>query len=809
MKAALLVALVGSVVLASTATAAGRCGSAPWCDTSLSADQRAGLLLDALTRDEKISLLAGDELFGVAGGPGSHTGTSDGVERVGLPTTYYSDGPVGPRSGQATSMPAPMALAATFDSRLARLHGSVVGDEVKAKGNDVVFAPTVNLMRTPLGGRTFESFGEDPYIQARMGVEWIRGAQAQGVIGNAKHYAVNNQEGEPPGTLVGGGEGSRQLVDAIVDERTLREMYLPHFEAAVKEANVGSVMCAYNRVNGEYACENEHLLERVLKGDWGFDGYVLADYGATRNTANSLNNGLDFEPWPGFMYGPTPVMLALTTGQASESAVDEHVRRILRTLFAYGFFDRDAYPYDDSRIDKQGHAAAARRIEEAGIVLMRNTGVLPLRRGRVRSLALIGEDAERFKSGGGSSMVQPFAATTPKQGIERRAATAGVEVHYDTGENEQQAASVAQSADVAVVVVADTSSEGTDKPCMALRCGREDGRDPDRLIARVAAANPRTIVVLETGAPVLTPWRDDVEGVLEIWYPGLEGGTALARVLFGDVDPGGRLPATFPHRESDYPYSGDREAYPGVAERVRYKEGVFVGYRWFDDRRRQIAFPFGHGLSYTRFRFSGVRIRRAPRGARSSQLGGRPRYRVSMVARNVGRRRGIVVPQVYLGLPEPSASVRQPPRALKGFAKLTLRPRQRRRVNFDLNDRSLSYFDVNTNSFRVAPGCYRVAVGTSSRRTRARMTIGVGSGRSPRARRVRVRRGRNVIWVSLRRGRRAARGQSVTVKGPSFTRSARTNRRGRIRFRVRARRAGVASVSTVACASRLRARVVR
>jgi beta-glucosidase len=642
-----------------------------------------------------------------------------------------------------------------------------------------------------------------------MGVEWIRGAQAQGVIGNVKHYAVNNQEGEAPGTLVGGTEGSRQLVDAIVDERTLREMYLAHFEAAVREANVGSVMCAYNRVNGQYACENEHLLEGVLKGDWGFDGYVLADYGAGRNTANSLNNGLDFEPWPGVIYGPTQVTLALTTGQSSEAAVDDHVRRILRTLFAYGFFDRDAYPYDDNRIDKQGHAVAARRIEEAGIVLMKNTGVLPLRRGRVRSLALIGEDADRFKSGGGSSEVTPFSFTTPKQGIERRAAAAAVEVRYDTGENEQQAATVAGSADVAVVVVADTSSEGTDKRCMALRCDRRDGRDPDQLIARVAAANPRTIVVLETGAPVLTPWRDEVEALLEIWYPGVEGGAALARVLFGDIDPGGRLPATFPGSEDDYPYAGDREAYPGVAERVRYKEGVFVGYRWFDERRLQPAFPFGHGLSYARFRFRGLRIRRAPRRARSSQLGGRPLYRVSMVARNVGRRRGVVVPQLYLGLPEPSASVQQPPRALKGFAKLTLRPRRSRRVSFDLDSRALSYFDVNTNRFRVAPGCYRVALGTSSRRTRGRMTIGVGRRRSPRARRLRVRPGRLRIRVALKRGRRAARGQSVTVAGPGFTRSLRTNRRGRALFRVRARRAGVARVSSVACASRLRARVVR
>jgi beta-glucosidase len=554
------------------AAGAGRCGDHPWCDTRLSPDQRAGLLLEALTRDERISLLAGDELFGVAGREGTHTGTSDGVERVGLPPTYYSDGPVGARSGQATSMPAPMALAATFDRRMACRHGSVVGDEVRLKGNDVVFAPTVNIMRTPLGGRTFEAYGEDPFLQARMAVEWIRGAQAQGVIGNVKHFAANNQEGQgvsAPGAPLGlGVQGNRLTVDAVVDERTLREVYLPQFEAAVKEAKVGSVMCSYNRLNGQYACENEHLLNEVLKREWGFEGFVLADYGAAKSAAGSLDNGLDFDPWPGLAYSPTAVGLALATSQASEAAVDEHVRRILRTLFAHGFFDRAAHPADDEAIDKQGHAGAARAIEEAGIVLMKNDGVLPLDPRRVRSLALIGSDADGFKSGGGSSNVQPFFFTTPRQGIERRAAAAGVEVRYDPGDDAARAAELARSSDVAVVVAADSTSEGADKPCMGLSCGSHDGLDRDGLIEQVARANPRTVVVLETAGPVLTPWRDGVAALVEAWYPGVEGGSAIAGVLFGDAEPGGRLPVTFPRQEADEPYAGDPEAYPGVAERV-------------------------------------------------------------------------------------------------------------------------------------------------------------------------------------------------------------------------------------------------
>jgi beta-glucosidase len=451
---------------------------------------------------------------------------------------------------------------------------------------------------------------------------------------------------------------------------------------------------------------------------------VLADYGAVRNTVASLNDGLDFEPFPGVLYGPAAVNAALLTGQVSDARVDEHVRRILRTLFAYGFFDRDAYPYDDSRIDRAGHSAAARHLEEQGIVLLKNRGLLPLRRRDVGSLAVIGTDADRFKSGGGSSNVQPYAVTTPRQGIERRAAAAGIAVRYDSGQDPAAAAAVARASDVAVVVVADTSSEGTDKPCMGLDCGSGDAGGRDALVERVAAANPRTLVVLETGAPVLTPWRDRVGALLEAWYPGLEGGTAIARVLFGDVDPGGRLPATFPHSEGDYPYAGNREAYPGVAETVHYKEGVLVGYRWFDERGIRAAYPFGHGLWYTRFRFGGLRVVRTRRA-----------HRVSAVVRNLGRRRGTAVPQLYLGLPDPAAGVVQPPRALKGFAKVPLRRKRARRVRFALGPRALSYFDAGSKRFRVAPGCYQVMLGASSRDIRMRSTLGVGRANTARARR--------------------------------------------------------------------------
>ena len=690
---------------ATGANAQGRCGDPaqrPWCDTSLSADARAGLLVAALTPAERATLLGGDEYFGVLGGEHSHTGTSTGIDRVGMPTTLYSDGPVGPRQGKTTALPIPMALAATFDPAMARRYGDLVANEVKAKGNDVVFAPTVNIMRTPLGGRTFEGFGEDPFLVSQITVPWIEGAQAQGVIANVKHFAANNQEGTSPGADAGrpgqplgppSGEGNRMAVDVRVDERTLREIELPAFEAAVTKAKVGSVMCSYNRLNGQYACENRHLLTDILKHDWGFAGYVLSDYVATHSTVAQLANGLDFEPYPGFTYSAPAITAAVDAGQATQASVDEHLRRILRTFFAAGAMDRPAFRDDDAQIDKPAHARTSRAIEEGAITLLKNDGAaLPLDAGKLKRIAVIGADADTFKTGGGSGSVTPFAVTTPRQAITQRAGP-GVRVDFDAGDDVARAVALAKQVDVPVVFAGDYQSEGADRACLSLECPNFRG-DQDGLIAAVAAANPRTVVVLETGGPVLTPWRDAVHALVEAWYPGQEGGAAIARVLFGDADPGGRLPATFPKREADLPTAGDPETYPGVAETERYKEGVLVGYRHYDAKGIAPAYAFGSGLSYTRFAYSGLRIAPAAGAAGPAT--------VSAVVRNAGDRAGVEVPQLYLGLPSPGATVPQPPRALKGFAKVALKPGERRRVRFALDERAFSYYDVGAARFTVA-----------------------------------------------------------------------------------------------------------
>ena len=732
----LSLALVASLAVAPGAVpgaraAAGRCGDVaerPWCDASKTPAERTRLLLEAMTLDEKLSLMAGDDLFGVVTGSPS-TGTSDGVPRLGIPTLYLSDGPIGPREGQATAMPGPLALASTFDPSLARATGIAIADEVRHKGNDLVHAPTVEPMRTPLAGRTFEGYGEDPLLASLLGVEWIRGAQSRGIIGNVKHFAPNSQEGVQGAPPLTGSVGSRFLADAIVDERTLREIYFPAFEAAVKRAGAGAVMCAYGALNGDFACESEYLLQEVLRDDWGFDGFVIADYGfAMKSTAGSANAGTDLEmPIPGW-YMPSNLRAAIAAGQISEATIDARVGAILRTLFRFGFFDRNDYVADDNAIDKAAHADVARRVAARGMVLLQNRDrALPIDARRVESLAVIGEPATTYVEGGGSSAVDPFAFHAPLDAIRARAGSR-VDVRYDAGSDTAAAADAARGADAAIVFVRDATTEGSDKPCLALRCGAIDpvggtapagtlGRDdPDALVDAVAAANPRTIVVMLTGGPVLTPWADRVDAVVEAWYPGQEAGPAIASVLFGDADPGGRLPVTFPVDEADIPTAGNPAQYPGIGTRVEHSEGVFIGYRHYDEHGIEPRWPFGHGLSYTTFALDRLRLRRA---------GGT--VEVSFDVRNTGRRRGIAVPQVYLGLPSPRPDVPQPPRALKGFRSIELEPEERRRVRVTLDPRSFAYYEVASGSWQVAPGCYRVSVGTSSRDTKLRAVIAQGS----------------------------------------------------------------------------------
>lgn len=709
--------------------------SHPWCDRSLSADRRATLFQRAMTLDEEITLLGGQGM-----GAAPHTGGTYAIPRLGLREVYLTDGPVGVRQGRSTLMPIPVALAATFDPAAARRYGATVADEAKRKGNDVVYAPTVNILRTPQNGRTFEGFGEDTFLISRTGLEWIRGAQAQGVIATVKHYAANNQEGLGGVPPIASADGSRMLVNVNVDHRTLFETYLPQFEAAVKQGRVGTVMCSYNRINRSYGCQNPVTLQEVLRGRWGFRGFTIADYGASKDTVRDLNRGLDFVPFQGVTdqsYRPELIRLAVESGAVSRATLDAHVRRILRTLFAFGVFDRAAYADAPATIDKPAHRRVARDLAARAITMLKNDGVLPLSP-RIRTIAVIGPYADRVPVGGGSGSVVAERTVTVLDAIRKRAGP-GVRILHTDGSVPAIAAAMAAEADVAIVATGDVQTEGQDKDCLGLSCSTDtvnsngvlflqgssclqqecplNGQDQEGLIEVVAAAQPRTVVVLQTGGPVLTPWRTRVAGLLEAWYPGQEGGSAVASVLWGDVDPGGRLPATFPASADQLPTAGSRLLYPGVAEEVYYREGRRIGYKWYDAQRSRPAYPFGFGKSYTSFRFGRLTVRPAS---------GPNRVAVASVSvTNVGRRDGVAVPQLYVAKAA-SRTVDQVPKQLVGYASVDV-PRGRTvRVSFPLNERSFASW-VGGAGFRVVPGCYRFGVGGSSRSIQHTATVARGA----------------------------------------------------------------------------------
>lgn len=702
-----------------------RCGdieTRPWCDPRLSPMQRTELLLAEMTLMQKLSLLAGDNIIAAATGD-PYVGISEGIPALGIPDLRMSDGPVGVRGSPATAFPTPLSLASSFNPELAWRTGKAVANEVRHKGNDLLHAPVLDIVRNPLAGRTFETYGEDPYLAERLGVEWIRGAQTEGVMANVKHYAMNTQEGQiglPPITSLIGG---RQLVNHVIDERTLREMHLAPFEAAIHEADVASFMCAYGFVNGAAACGSRFLLQQVLRDEWGFDGFVVSDYVlAVKDTVLSLNNGTEIEMPLGMFYTPLLLQVAVLTGLVSVETVDTRVGNILRTLFRFGFFDRADFVRNDALIDVEGHAAVARETAEQGAVLLLNNGVLPLDAANLSRIAVIGASAIERPSGGGSSAVTPLRFVPPRDAIATRAG--GVETLYADGSDAAAAAALARDADVAIVFVADKASEGVDKTCLSLDCPAlplsvlvpvlpELGAKPqDDLIRAVAAANPNTVVILQVAGPVLTPWREEIAALLVAWYPGQEAGDALARVLFGDTEPGGRLPVSFPKAEGDTPTAGNPLQYPGVLNQAVYTEGIFTGYRWYDRQQVEPAFPFGYGLSYTQAAVENLQI----------NING-DSIEAAATVRNTGARAGWVVPQFYVGLPSPSENVPQPPRVLKGYAKRWLQPNASARVAVTLAARGLSYWDVETAGWRQADGCYVIEAGSHSRDLPLRQTL--------------------------------------------------------------------------------------
>jgi beta-glucosidase len=658
---------------------ARQAGAHPWSDASLGPGRRADLLLAAMTPDEKVSML-----HGAAGSPVPAVGYIAPIPRLGVPGITMTDGPAGVRNGQkATEMPAPVAQSASFDPAVARSYGAVVGGDARALGQDQLFGPGMNIARVPTNGRTFEYLGEDPYLAGTIAGANVRGVQSKGVVATVKHFLANNQETD------------RTTVSANVDDRTLHEIYGKAFGLAVRQGRPGSVMCAYNRIGGVHSCSNAATLTTMLRRQMGFDGYVVSDYPATHATTD-LAAGLDVELPSAVHVTPAKVSAALADGRLTQADVDQRVREVLTVLFRFGFFDRDTTA--TSPIDEASDNAVARSVEERGAVLLKNDdGVLPLPE-TTSGIAVIGTTAAKSAQGGGSSKVNPLSVDNALDAITAREG-GSARVTYDDGGDPASAAAAAKSAQVALVFVHDTESEGGDRANLSLPSGQ------DALISAVAAANRHTVVVLETGGPVLMPWLDQVSGVLEAWYPGARGGAAIARLLWGDVAPSGRLPQTFPAHEGDIPASTPRQ-YPGVNGRATYSEGLDVGYRWYDTTGTEPLFPFGYGLSYTSFAYSDLTV------ARRSGTSADP-VRVSFTVTNTGRRAGSEAAQVYIGKPHTPAD--GPPRELAAYKKVTLAPGQSRRVTLTVDPLQLAHWDSDARAFTVPDGPYSVAVGPSSR----------------------------------------------------------------------------------------------
>ncbi len=797
--------------------------------------QRVEDLLDRMTLDEKDLLVHGDPSTGMDTAP---------VPRLGIPRLSMTDGPHGVRWGEATAFPTGVTLASTWNEQLLESVGAGLARETLAKGRNIILGPCINIHRVPMGGRNFESFSEDPFLAGRMAVGYIKGVQSLNVVATPKHFAVNNQE------------INRGSISVQIDERTLRELYLPQFRAAMQEGGAWSIMCSYNRINGVHACENRHLLTDILRNEWGFRGFVMSDWGAVHSTVPTVLSGMDIEMGSG-KYLDDELIEAVRNGDVPESVLDNMVRRILRVMFTTGLFDQKII-VDGNWTDSPENRAVALDAAREGIVLLKNdNNLLPINRDEIHSLAVIGPNAAVARmGGGGSSEVTPTYGVSPLEGILKEAGD-DVQVRYapgcdvrvpvdfevipstfliPAGVNSGEhglAADFFNSANVTGEPVLSRvykqidfnwKSESPDKKVnrdrftirwkgvlvppvsgrytftaigdgaahlyikgkailhnygtdnrkaksgsVKLRAGRRykirfeysdlggpatvklgwsrpdrsligeaaklagdsdaavvvvgldrsfegEGHDRDNielpglqndLIEAVAAANPNTIVVMINGTPlVINRWLDKVAALVEAWYPGEEGGRAVAEILFGDVNPSGKLPITYPRSWEQCPAFGN---YPGSGKdgEVHFDEGIFVGYRYYDKQNIEPVFPFGYGLSYTSFKYDGLKIEPKNIGP------GDKTVKVSLDVTNTGSRAGKEVVQLYVH--DDEASVERPVRELKGIRKIALKPGETKNVVFEIGRAALSFYDADRMRWTAEPGLFEIQIGSSSR----------------------------------------------------------------------------------------------
>jgi beta-glucosidase len=729
-----LLAMTGAVDAQDSARSAA---AAP---ASVDARARADAIVARMTLDEKIMLAHG--LFPpMAAGKTANelipsAGHIDGIPRLGVPLVRESNASLGvanqveQRKGDvATALPSSLATAASFDVAMARAGGAMIGAEARAKRFNVLLAGGVNLTRDPWNGRNFEYLGEDPLLAGELAGAHIAGVQSNHIVSTVKHLALNAQE------------TGRMVVDARIDEASLRMSDLLAFQIAIEKGRPGSVMCAYNKVNGDWACENRHLLTDVLKRDWGYSGWVMSDWGAVHSTAKAANAGLDQQSGQELdkaMYFAAPLKAAVAAGTVPVTRVDDMIARYLTGLIETGAYD-DPVPATAQTPPYAAHAEVAQRTAEAGIVLLKNDGdLLPMARMAKRIVVIGGRADVGVLSGGGSSQVRSvggapieipltsgaamsfarytYHASSPLKALQ--AALPGANVTFVDGRDVAAAAAAARGADIAIVFATQWATEAQDLPNLSLPDNQ------DALIAAVAKAQPRTVAVLETGGPVLMPWVGSVPAVLQAWYPGQRGGAAIANILTGRVSPSGRLPITFPLAETQAPRAtpvgldrltsveAQAAANPANASAfqlesfpVDYVEGANVGYRWYEQQRQRPLFAFGHGLSYTSFRYRNPVV-----------TGGRS-LSVTFEVTNTGKRAGVDVPQMYVARDGAAMPMR-----LAGFTRVALNPGETRRITLTAEPRIVADYDTALPGWRIAAGTYRVALARDAQDRTTTMT---------------------------------------------------------------------------------------
>jgi beta-glucosidase len=707
----LLLAVIGIISGASPLTAQDT--DRPWMNAKLSPEERAELALKQMTLDEKLALLHGN---GMANNPtwtmpltpltNGGAGYVEGVKRLGIPPLIISDAAYGVRDSgvngrYATAMPSNLGAASAWDPESACAYGEVIGRELRAQGFNMTLGGGVNLAREPRNGRTFEYAGEDPLLAGTLDGNMMKCEQAQHVVGDIKHYALNDQE------------TGRNFVNAIISKRAMQESDLLAFHIAISIAHPGAVMCSYNRINGDYGCENPYTLRDVLKRDWGFQGFVISDWTATHSTEKASAAGLDQEQPLADYFGPK-LKEAVAAGRVPLSEIDDHARRVLYAEFLSGIVDdlpRKSVP------DAEKGLEVAQRVEEESIVLLKNArSVLPIIES-IHNIAIIGGHADvGMLSGGGSAQVDPpggnalmppgkgethwqdhiWFPTSPLKAL--RAKLPNTKIEYDSGTDLKSAVRLAKGSDLAIVFAYQWIAEDMDLPSLSLPDNQ------DALIEQIAAVNPRTIVVLETGTAVTMPWLDKVAAVVEAWYAGSAGHKALANILVGDVNPTGKLAITFPKSETDLPHPVIPPLPPqdqALSYTVHYNEGPEVGYKWYETQHKQPLFTFGFGLSYTTYEYSDLSV---DSGAKTARF----------TVKNTGTRAGTEIAEVYAHLPK---SADESFKRLVGWKRVALAPGESQTVTVAIDPRVLQTFDEASDRWNLAPGNYEVLVGASSDNT--------------------------------------------------------------------------------------------